>query len=151
MALAKYGIKYKIFPCDPKLADTAAFCERYGFKPEQSLNTIIVASKKVEPTKYAACTVLATSRLDVNKKVCKLLGVKRASFASADDTIKQTGMMIGGVTVFGLEDMPVYIESGVFELGEIIMGGGDRSNKVILNSNELKKLPNVEVINDLVL
>ena len=29
---------YEIVPCDPDLADTAAFCAAYGFAPEDSAN-----------------------------------------------------------------------------------------------------------------
>jgi prolyl-tRNA editing enzyme YbaK/EbsC (Cys-tRNA(Pro) deacylase) len=82
-ALGAHDITYKVFECDPALADTAAFCERYGFALEQSANTIVVASK-TDPAQYACCVVLATTKLDVNKTVCKLLSVRKASFAPMD-------------------------------------------------------------------
>ena len=47
-ALAGRG-EYELFPCDPALADTAAFCDAYGFAPEDSANTIIVVGKGAEP------------------------------------------------------------------------------------------------------
>jgi prolyl-tRNA editing enzyme YbaK/EbsC (Cys-tRNA(Pro) deacylase) len=145
-ALAKYDINYKVLECAPEFADTAAFCEHYGISPQQSANTILVASRKVEPTKYAVCVVLATTRLDVNKKVCKLLSVKKASFANSETTARLTGMMIGGVTAIGINDLPIYVDNQVMEEPEIIMGGGNRSSKILLNPKELKKLPSVKVI-----
>jgi prolyl-tRNA editing enzyme YbaK/EbsC (Cys-tRNA(Pro) deacylase) len=135
--------------CDPALADTAAFCEAYGYAPEQSANTIVVASKKVEPTKYAACVVLATTRLDVNKQVCRLLGVKKASFADSDTTVQLTGMMVGGVTAVGIADLPIYVDSRVLDLPEIVMGGGNRSTKILLSPQELTKIPTVQIVPDL--
>ncbi len=124
------GLPYELLECDPDFADTAAFCERYGFSPEHSANTIVVASKK-QPQKYCACVVLATTRLDVNHKVCELLDVNKASFASAEDTRQLTGMLIGGVTPFALPDgLPVYVDSRVMEPEWVIVGGGDRSSKV---------------------
>lgn len=147
-ALAKYHIEYKVFECDSELADTYQFCEHYGFELSQSANTIIVAGKG-DSLKFACCVALATTKLDVNKKVCSLLGVKKASFASLDSTIEQTGMQIGGVTVFGIKNMPIYIDSAVLNNTEIVMGGGNRSSKVLLNPNELKKLPNAQIIEDL--
>ena len=39
-ALAGRG-EYKLFACDPALADTANFCAAYGFAPEDSANTSI--------------------------------------------------------------------------------------------------------------
>ena len=81
-ALDELGVDYEVLPCDPDLADTAAFCEHYGYPPDHSANTIIVGSK-TEPKQYVACVVLATTRLDVNKTVRKRLGVRKASFATA--------------------------------------------------------------------
>jgi hypothetical protein len=44
-ALAPLGIAYELFPCDPALADTAQFCEAYGFSPDESANTIVVVGR----------------------------------------------------------------------------------------------------------
>lgn len=148
-ALQKYSLIYEELECDPSLADTAAFCEHYGFSLQQSANTIIVVSKS-EPIQYAACLVLADSRLDVNKTVRKLMDVKKISFASAEQTIALTGMMIGGVVIFGLpEDLPIYVDSRVMEQEKIVLGGGNRSSKTLLNPKELRKLPNVQIIEGL--
>jgi prolyl-tRNA editing enzyme YbaK/EbsC (Cys-tRNA(Pro) deacylase) len=150
-ALTAHDIEFKAIECDPDLADTAAFCKHYGYALEQSANTIVVASRKVEPTKYAACIVLADSRLDVNKKVCELLGVKRASFADGDTTKELTGMMIGGVVAIGITDMPIYVDARVMQQSEVILGGGNRSSKVVLSPQELLKLPHIEVTENLAL
>lgn len=141
-ALDEYGIQHEVLACDPNLADTAAFCEHYGFTLEQAANTILVASRKTEPTKYALCVVLGTTRLDVNKKVCELLDVKRASFADAGTTSELTGMEIGGVVAIGTNpEIPVYIDSLVLEQEKIVMGGGNRTSKIVLDPNELLKIP----------
>ena len=105
------GAEYEMFEIDPNFADTAQFCEKYGFPLEKSGNTIVVASKRGQK-KYCACIVAATDRLDVNKRVKGLMEVSRASFASADETMELTGMMIGGVTPFGLPDgLPIYADA----------------------------------------
>lgn len=147
--MKQYGIAAEVLACDPEFADTAAFCERYGFSEEQSANTIVVASRKVEPAKYAVCVVLATTRLDVNKQVCQLMGVKKASFADAELTKAETGMMIGGVTAIGIDSLPIYIDSAVMNQEKVIMGGGDRSSKLVLAPDELLKLPHCKVIEGL--
>ena len=87
-ALDGLGVPYEIVEIDPAFADTAAFCEKYGFGLDVSGNTIIVASKK-EPKQYAACLVLAHTRLDVNHAVKRLMGASRVSFASASRSLKQ--------------------------------------------------------------
>jgi prolyl-tRNA editing enzyme YbaK/EbsC (Cys-tRNA(Pro) deacylase) len=148
-AVLSNDVAYEVLPCDPELADTAAFCAHYGFALEQAANTILVASKKVAPPRYAVCVLLGTTRLDVNKKVSELLAVKRLSFADAETTMDLTGMMIGGVTAFGIGDLPIYVDSAVMEQARVVMGGGNRSSKLLLDPNELTKLPNVVVVEGL--
>src|SRR4029079_7461555 len=92
-ALEGHG-ESELFACDPALADTAAFCAAYGFDPADSANTIVVVGKSSPPV-YAACVVLATHRLDVNRVVRDRLGTRKASFASPDETRELTGMAIG--------------------------------------------------------
>ena len=41
-------VEYEWIEVDPEFADTSQFCEKYGFKMEESGNTIIVASKRGE-------------------------------------------------------------------------------------------------------
>ena len=60
---------------------TRRFCAAYGFALEDSANTIVVIGKS-DPPVYAACVVLATHRLDVNRVVKQRLGTRKASFAS---------------------------------------------------------------------
>jgi len=146
--LEKCGIEYRVFNCNPDLADTAVFCQSYGFAPGQAANSIIAASK-TEPVQYACCIVLATTKLDVNKKVCQLLGVKKASFAGSEQTIQLTGMMIGGVTPFGLPEIPIFIDAAVLQKDEVVLGGGNRSTKVLLAPAQLQKLPGAQVIEGL--
>jgi prolyl-tRNA editing enzyme YbaK/EbsC (Cys-tRNA(Pro) deacylase) len=147
--LDQLGIAYEIFPCDPELADTANFCAAYGFKPEDSANTILVIGKS-DPPVFAACVALANTRLDVNKTVRQRLGTRKASFAPAEDTRAITGMEIGGVTVFGLPPrLPIWIDSRVVRRERIVLGGGSRSFKVIAPPEILLKLPNAEVVENL--
>jgi prolyl-tRNA editing enzyme YbaK/EbsC (Cys-tRNA(Pro) deacylase) len=147
--LGPLGIAYELFPCDPALADTAQFCEAYGFSPDESANTIVVVGK-ADPRRYAACVVLATHRLDVNRSVRDRLGTRKASFAGADETREMTGMEIGGVTPFGLPDgLPVWIDAAVMTRPRVVLGGGSRSWKVIASPEILTKLPNAAVVEGL--
>jgi len=140
------GAPFEILTIDPDFADTAQFCAKYGIPLEQSANTIVVASKK-EPKQYCACLVLATTRLDVNHAVRKLMGVSRVSFASGEETRALTGMLIGGVTVFALPpELPIYVDERVMAPEWIIVGGGGRSTKVRLAPDVLRRLPNVNVV-----
>ena len=148
--VANLGLPHEVIEIDPAYADTTAFCEKYGFPMEQSGNTIVVASKK-EPKVYVACVVLATTRLDVNKRVRKLMGVSKASFASAEEMNALTGMEVGGVTPFSLpEGMPLYVDSRLMELEWIILGGGGRDRKLKITPEVFHQL-GAEVVEDLAL
>jgi len=150
-ALEPLGIDYELFACDPALADTAAFCAAYGFAPEDSANTILVVGKS-DPPRYAACVVLAPNRLDVNRAVRERLGTRKASFAPADATRAITGMEIGGVTVFGLpRDLPIWVDARVLTRKRVVVGGGSRSWKVLLDPDALASMPGVEVVEGLAL
>jgi prolyl-tRNA editing enzyme YbaK/EbsC (Cys-tRNA(Pro) deacylase) len=148
-ALDPLGVEYELFPCDPALADTAAFCAAYGFDPEDSANTILVIGKN-DPPRYAACVVLAPNRLDVNRAVRDRLGTRKASFAPAGATRDITGMEIGGVTVFGLPDeVPIWVDGRVMRRERIILGGGSRSWKVLAPPSILLALSEAQVVEGL--
>ena len=140
---------YELFPCDPALADTAAFCAHYGFAMGDAANTIVVAGKSSPPV-YAACVVLATHRLDVNRTIRQRLGTRKASFASPDETRELTGMAIGGVTAFGLPDgLRVWVDAAVMDRERIVLGGGSRSWKVLAPPSILLTIPGIEVVEGL--
>ena len=143
------GGAYRVVDCDPDLADTANFCAHYGYEMADSANTILVVGKS-EPRRYVACLVLANCRLDVNGAVRKRLGVRKASFASGEETMDLTGMTIGGVTVFGLPaDMPIWIDGAVMERDEVVVGGGSRDRKLLAPPATLAAIPGAEVVEGL--
>jgi prolyl-tRNA editing enzyme YbaK/EbsC (Cys-tRNA(Pro) deacylase) len=147
--LRELGEPYELFPCDPALADTAAFCAAYGFPPADSANTIVVIGKS-DPPRYAACVTLAPYRLDVNRTVRDRLGTRKASFAPAEETARLTGMQIGGVTVFGLPgDVAIWVVARVMARERIVLGGGSRSWKVIATPAILRALPGMTVVEGL--
>ena len=148
--VANMGLSYEVIEIDPALADTSLFCEQYGFPMEQSGNTIIVASKK-EPKVFVACVVLATTRLDVNKRVRKLMGVSKASFASQKEMKILTGMEVGGVTPFSLpEELKLYVDSLIMELEWVILGGGGRDHKLKISPEVFHQLGS-EIVENLAL
>ena len=147
--LAALDAEFEVVDCDPDLADTAAFCEAYGYAPEDSANAIVVAGKS-DPPVFAMCLVLADSRLDVNKVVRNRLGVRKCSFASAEQTTELTGMQIGGVTPFGTtSELPLWIDARVMERERLIIGGGGRDRKLLVPPATLAAHPTAEVIEGL--
>ena len=126
-----HGIRVdEIIHIDPAFSDTVAFCERYGYPLDHTCNTIIVTSRK-GVKKYAACVVLAHTRLDVNKRVRGLLKVPKVSFATPEEAAELTDMKLGGISPFGLPtDWPLYIDERVMACGWVIVGSGSREIKL---------------------
>lgn len=144
--LGRLGAAFEAFPIEPEFADTAAFCEQYGFSPEESANAIVIASKKPAGVN-AICLALATTRLDVNHRVRELLGVRKLSFATAEQTRDLTGMEIGGVTPFGMQSaLPIYVDERIVALSRCIVGGGSRAMKVTLDPEVFTRMEGVEVV-----
>ncbi len=137
-------------PIDPDLADTAAFCERYQVRPEDSANCVVIAGRRGDLTSYAACVVLATTRADVNGVVRKRLDARKASFAPMEEAVALTGMEYGGITPIGLPaSWPVLLDRAVLDRSVVVIGSGLRCSKIALPSSVLADLPGAEIIDGL--
>ncbi|MET8333991.1 YbaK/EbsC family protein [Streptosporangium canum] len=132
---------------DPTLADTAAFCERYGVSLTESANCVIVAAKRGGEVRYAACVVLATTRADVNGVVRRHLDARKISFAPQEDAVGLTGMEYGGITPLGLpEEWPVLVDEAVAAHPGVVIGSGVRHSKLALPGAVLADLKVAEVL-----
>ena len=135
---------------DAALADTAAFCERYGVAPEASANCVVVKGKRGGEVRFAACIVLATTRADVNGVVRRRLDVRSASFAPVDEAVALTGMEYGGITPIGLPgDWLLLVDAAVATAPEVVIGGGVRGSKLFLPGRALLTLPGAELVEGL--
>ncbi|WP_336205945.1 YbaK/EbsC family protein [Nonomuraea sp. LPB2021202275-12-8] len=137
----------RVAEIDPDLADTAAFCERYGVALDASANCVVVAAKRGGEVRYAACMVLATMRVDVNGVVRKHLDGRKASFAPMAEAVELTGMEYGGITPLGLpDDWPVLVDTHVARHPEVVIGSGVRRSKLAVSGAALAGLKSAEVL-----
>ena len=135
---------------DPEVADTAAFCARYGVSPAESANCVVIAGKREGETRYAACVILATTRADVNNVARRELDVRKASFAAMDVAVAETGMAYGGITPIGLPaSWPVFVDAAVAGTAEVVIGSGIRGSKLVLPGKALAGLPGAQVVDGL--
>ena len=140
----------RVAEIDPGLADTAAFCERYGVGLDISANCVVIAARRGDTTRYAACMVLATTRADVNNVVRRHLDARKASFAAMDDAVALTEMEYGGITPLGLPgDWPVLVDAAVAGAGDVVIGSGVRRSKLLLPGALLAEVPAATVIDGL--
>jgi len=148
-AVERSGADYERMECDPELADTAAFCAHYDIPLSRSANAIMLASKR-PPNVHAVFLVLATTRLDVNGMARKLMDVRKVSFAHPDVTVEETGMVMGGVTPFGLpHHLPVYVDAAVMDQSWVIVGGGTRDLKLKINPEVFSTMDTVTIVTGL--
>lgn len=139
-----------VAPIDADLADTAAFCAAYGVELAESANCVIVAGRRGEVIRYAACVVLATTRADVNGVVRRHLDARKASFAPMDEAVRLTEMEYGGITPIGLpQSWPVLVDARVVAAPHVIIGSGVRHSKIAIAGPALGALPGAEVIEGL--
>ena len=132
---------------DPDLADTEAFCAAYGIALAESANCVVVAGRRGEAVRLAACLVLATTRADVNGAVRRRLDARKASFAPLEQTVEATGMEYGGITPIGLPaGWPVLVDPAVVAAPQVVVGSGLRRSKLVLPGSAVAYLPGVEVL-----
>jgi prolyl-tRNA editing enzyme YbaK/EbsC (Cys-tRNA(Pro) deacylase) len=132
---------------DPAAADTAAFCERYAVALDISANCVVVAGRRGGDTTLAACMVLATDRADVNGVVRRRIDARKASFASMEVAVAETGMEYGGITPIGLPaGWPILVDDQVDATDHVIIGSGVRRSKLVVPGVLLGQLPGAEVI-----
>jgi prolyl-tRNA editing enzyme YbaK/EbsC (Cys-tRNA(Pro) deacylase) len=132
---------------DASLADTAVFCEHYDIGLDVSANCVIVEAKRADKTWYAACIVLATTKVDVNGVVRKTLDARKVSFAPMDTATSLTSMEYGGITPVGLpNDWPILIDNQVLQHEKLIVGSGIRGSKLLITAEKLCNLANAQAL-----
>ncbi|MGN6326728.1 YbaK/EbsC family protein [Pseudolysinimonas sp.] len=137
----------RVASIDPGLADTAAFCAVYGVGLDVSANCVVVAGRRGDVVRHAACVVLATTRLDVNGVVRRLLDARRASFAPMEDAVALSGMEYGGITPIGLPaEWALLVDDRIPSLPAAIVGSGLRTSKIEAPGAVLAALPGARVI-----
>ncbi len=133
---------------DPKLSDTAAFCEAYNVaKDIYAVNCVIVAAKRADKVWYAACMIPATKRIDVNGIVRRELDARKISFAPMDKAVSLTGMEYGAINPIGLpKDWVILVDQDAAKLEHAIIGSGVRGSKLLVAGKLLASLPNSKVL-----
>jgi prolyl-tRNA editing enzyme YbaK/EbsC (Cys-tRNA(Pro) deacylase) len=142
-----YAGQVEVAQIDAGLADTAAFCERYQVGLDQSANCVVVSLRRGQQFWLAACVILASTRADVNGLVRRHLDARKASFASMDVAVAESGMEFGGITPIGLPaSWPVLVDGAVAESPWVVIGSGLRRSKLSLPGGLLAELPRAEVL-----
>ncbi|MFP3713920.1 YbaK/EbsC family protein [Puerhibacterium sp. TATVAM-FAB25] len=148
---ARVAAQVAVTEIDPEHADTATLNEVHALPPEASANCVVVAGRRGDDERVAACVVPATTFADVNNRVRRLLDVRKASFLPMDRATSESGMEHGGITPVGLPaGWRVLVDARVTAPGALaLMGSGVRRSKLLVPGELLAALPGVEVVEDL--
>ncbi|MGW8567615.1 YbaK/EbsC family protein [Isoptericola sp. NPDC055881] len=136
---------------DPDHADTETLNARHGLPPEASANCVVVAGRRGDVERVAACVVTASTFADVNTRVRKLLDARKASFLPTDRATAESGMEYGGITPVGLPaGWRVLVDSRFAVPGALaLMGSGVRRSKLLMPGELLCAMPGAEVVDGL--
>ncbi len=136
---------------DPEHADTATLNEVHALPPEASANCVLVAGRRGEVERIAACVVPATTFADVNTRVRKLLDVRKASFMARERAVAESGQEYGGIGPLGLPaGWRVLVDARFAAPGALaLQGSGVRHSKLLMTGELLCAAPGVEVVDDL--
>jgi prolyl-tRNA editing enzyme YbaK/EbsC (Cys-tRNA(Pro) deacylase) len=136
---------------DPDHADTATLNDLHGLPPEASANCVVVAGRRGDVERVAACVVTASTFADVNTRVRKLLDARKASFLPMDRATADSGMEYGGITPVGLPaGWRVLVDSRFAAPGApALMGSGVRRSKLLMPGELLCAMPGAEVVEGL--
>ena len=147
----RLGAGYEIFPCDPELADTTVFCERYGYPPERSANTILVKAK-TGGERSVACVVLAhtPARREPHGAQASRPRAGSRSRRGRDPRGHRHGDRRGHARG------PARRAGGmgrrrIMACEWVILGGGDRSSKIKVSPALFEGMPGASVIEGLAL
>jgi prolyl-tRNA editing enzyme YbaK/EbsC (Cys-tRNA(Pro) deacylase) len=148
---ARVAEQVAVAEIDPDHADTATLNEVHGLPPSASANCVLVAGRRGEAERMAACVVRATTFADVNTRVRKLLDVRKASFLSMDRATAESGQEYGGIGPLGLPSgWRILVDARFAEPGALaLQGSGVRRSKILMPGELLCAMPGVEVIESL--
>ena len=92
--------------------------------------------------------VLVPSSKDISLKgLARCFDVKEAQMASERDAQRLTGYLVGGISPFGARtQLPVSLDKGVLEHGEIYINGGRRGLILKLKARDLLDILKAKVI-----
>jgi len=111
--------------------------EKLALAPEQVFKTLVVQLD----TKQLAVAVLPVN-LQLNMKLmAKALGAKKAEMANANDVMRSTGYVLGGVSPLGQKKpLPTVIDSSAQQFDTIYVSAGRRGLEIELNARDLCQL-----------
>lgn len=136
----KQGIHYQVHQYQHD-ATAASYgleaVEKLNLNPEQVFKTLVVQLDN----KQLAVAVLPVSHQLSMKNIAKALGAKKAEMANAQDVMRSTGYVLGGVSPLGQKKrLPTVIDSSAQQFNSIFVSAGKRGLEIELAASDLAQL-----------
>jgi Cys-tRNA(Pro) deacylase len=133
----------------PKLYDyvekggTRVSAEALGVDEHAVVKTLVFETNEKKPL----IVLMHGDRQVSAKNLARYMNVKSVAPIMPEKASKLTGYLVGGTSPFGVRTrMPVYVETTIFELGEIYINGGKRGFLVGIDPAELKRVLEIEEV-----
>lgn len=135
---------------NPEFSDSLSFCKKYNIPLTQGGNCLVIEAQRGNDISYAACLVPINSKANLNSIVRKHLNARRVSLAEKDFAVQTSGMEYGSITIIGLpSEWSLLIDESLISITNLVIGGGLRKSKLLIQGELLSKLPNATIIHDL--
>ena len=136
----KQGIPYQVHQYQHD-ASAASYgleaAEKLGLSPQQVFKTLVVQLDN----KQLAVAVLPVSNQLSMKIIAKALGAKKAEMANAQDVMRSTGYVLGGVSPLGQKKrLPTVIDSSAQQFNSIFISAGKRGLEIEVAATDLAEL-----------
>ncbi len=142
--LTQEGIKGELIYPDTPTPTVETAAEALGVSPDQIVKSILFVVKD-EVVLAVACGVLRVEKRVISAKYG--VGRKKVKLADAETVLEKTGYMVGTVPCFGHRTpIPTLLDPRVLEHNEVYAGGGGENAMVRLNSTDILKYCNAEVL-----
>lgn len=132
--LIERGIPFESLEYDFRQKGSEHAAEALGVSLDAMLKSLVV---RLPDNRFIF--VLMPGSKDVSlKELARSIGVKEAQMASERDAQRLTGYLVGGISPFGARtQLPVYVDGGILEHGEIYINGGRRGLILKLRTSDL--------------
>jgi len=132
--LIERGIPFESLEYDFRQKGSEYAAEALGVPLDVMLKSLVV---RLSDSRFIF--VIMPGSKDVSlKELARSTGVKEAQVASERDAQRLTGYLVGGISPFGARTrLPVYVDEGILDHGEIYINGGRRGLILKLKTEDL--------------
>ncbi|HMT08966.1 MAG TPA: Cys-tRNA(Pro) deacylase [Pyrinomonadaceae bacterium] len=122
---------------------TGESARQLGVDEHAVIKTLVFETNEKKPL-----IVLMHGDMQVStKNLARRIGIKSVNPATPERATKFTGYQFGGTSPFGtMTQIPIYVESTIFELRKIYINGGKRGFLVEIDPKTLTKVLNTESV-----